>query len=65
MLATLTDAPFDDPDWVFESKWDGFRVVASIEGGNQIIFLRETIGAKDNVLRRSQASPPWLWWMPF
>jgi hypothetical protein len=24
MLATLTDAPFDDPDWVFETKWDGF-----------------------------------------
>jgi hypothetical protein len=33
MLATLTDAPFDDPAWVFESKWDGFRMVASIEGG--------------------------------
>ncbi len=30
MLATLTDAPFDDPDWVFETKWDGFRMVACI-----------------------------------
>ncbi|MGY4348970.1 DNA topoisomerase IB [Bradyrhizobium sp. GM7.3] len=28
MLATLTDAPFDDPDWVFEDKFDGFRMVA-------------------------------------
>jgi ATP-dependent DNA ligase len=27
MLATLTDAAFDDPDWVFETKWDGFRIV--------------------------------------
>jgi bifunctional non-homologous end joining protein LigD len=31
MLATLIDAPFDSPDWVFETKWDGFRLVARIE----------------------------------
>jgi bifunctional non-homologous end joining protein LigD len=28
MLATLTDAPFDDPNWAFETKWDGCRLVA-------------------------------------
>ena len=28
MLATLTDAPFDDKDWIFEDKYDGFRVLA-------------------------------------
>lgn len=28
MLATLTDKPFDDKDWVFEIKWDGYRAVA-------------------------------------
>ena len=28
MLATLTDAPFDDKGWVFEDKYDGFRMVA-------------------------------------
>ncbi len=33
MLATLTDKPFDDPDWVFETKWDGFRVIAVVERG--------------------------------
>ena len=33
MLATLIDAPFDDPGWVFETKWDGFRIVARIERG--------------------------------
>jgi bifunctional non-homologous end joining protein LigD len=31
MLATLIDAPFDSRDWVFETKWDGFRLVARIE----------------------------------
>ncbi len=28
MLATLVDKPFDDPDWVFEVKWDGYRAIA-------------------------------------
>ena len=40
MLATLTEAPFDDPAWVFESKWDGFRMVASIEGGKVTLYSR-------------------------
>ena len=33
MLATLVAAPFDDPDWLFEVKWDGFRVEAVVDGG--------------------------------
>jgi len=28
MLATLTGEAFDDPDWVFEPKWDGIRALA-------------------------------------
>jgi bifunctional non-homologous end joining protein LigD len=28
MLATLTSSAFDDPDWVFEPKWDGIRAIA-------------------------------------
>ncbi|MES2809258.1 MAG: DNA ligase D [Bacteroidota bacterium] len=31
MKATLVDAPFDDPDWVYEVKWDGYRAVAMID----------------------------------
>jgi bifunctional non-homologous end joining protein LigD len=27
MLATLVDEPFDDKRWVFETKWDGFRLI--------------------------------------
>ena len=27
MLATLVDEPFDDKEWVFETKWDGFRLI--------------------------------------
>ena len=27
------DAPFEQPDWIFEPKLDGFRAVAYVEGG--------------------------------
>jgi bifunctional non-homologous end joining protein LigD len=30
MLATLVEKPFDDADWVFEVKWDGYRALAFI-----------------------------------
>jgi bifunctional non-homologous end joining protein LigD len=30
MLATLADAPFDDPAWLFEVKWDGYRAIAIV-----------------------------------
>jgi len=33
MLATLSDRPFDDPDWLFEVKWDGYRVEAVVRDG--------------------------------
>ena len=40
MLATLTDGPFDDNDWIFEDKYDGFRMVATIEGGEVTLYSR-------------------------
>src|SRR5215207_5009704 len=40
MLATLTDAPFDDTEWVFEDKYDGFRMVATIEDGQVTLYSR-------------------------
>ncbi|HEY1381038.1 MAG TPA: non-homologous end-joining DNA ligase, partial [Gemmataceae bacterium] len=32
MMATLVAGPFDHPDWVFEPKFDGLRVLASFDG---------------------------------
>jgi bifunctional non-homologous end joining protein LigD len=32
MLATLIDKPFDDPDWLYEIKWDGYRALTFLEG---------------------------------
>lgn len=40
MLATLIKAPFDDPEWVFERKWDGFRVIARIGRGKAALYSR-------------------------
>src|SRR3954447_18035047 len=40
MLATLVAAPFDDPDWLFEVKWDGFRVEAVVDGGSVRLWAR-------------------------
>jgi len=40
MLATLVDAPFDDPKWVFETKWDGFRMVTEIRNGKVMLYSR-------------------------
>ena len=40
MLATLADAPFDDPGWVFEDKYDGFRMVAEIRRGKVALYSR-------------------------
>jgi bifunctional non-homologous end joining protein LigD len=48
MLATLTDAPFDSADWVFESKWDGFRLVAAIEKRSVTLYSRNGLIVSDN-----------------
>ena len=40
MLATLTDAPFNDPGWVFEDKYDGFRMIAEIRQGKVALYSR-------------------------
>jgi bifunctional non-homologous end joining protein LigD len=48
MLATLIDAPFDSKDWVFETKWDGFRLVAKIEDRSVTLYSRGGLIVSDN-----------------
>ncbi len=40
MLATPASKAFDDPDWLFEIKWDGYRAVAFIEDGRVRLVSR-------------------------
>src|SRR5476649_1353393 len=30
MLPTLVDQPFNSPEWLFETKWDGVRAICAI-----------------------------------
>lgn len=43
MLATLVDEPFDDTGWVFETKWDGFRLVTEKRGDAVTLWSRSGI----------------------
>ena len=40
MLATATTEPFDDPNWLFEIKWDGYRAVAFVDSGRLRLVSR-------------------------
>ena len=45
MLATLTEGAFDDPEWLFEVKWDGYRVEAVVRDGKVRLWTRNRIDA--------------------
>jgi bifunctional non-homologous end joining protein LigD len=40
MLATAVASAFDNPEWLFEIKWDGYRAVAFIENGKARLVSR-------------------------
>jgi bifunctional non-homologous end joining protein LigD len=40
MLASLIDEPFDNDDWIFEIKWDGYRAVAYCNGKSVELISR-------------------------
>jgi bifunctional non-homologous end joining protein LigD len=40
MLATLVDHPFHRPDWVYEEKYDGIRVLAEKDGRRVTLLSR-------------------------
>jgi bifunctional non-homologous end joining protein LigD len=40
MLAISIEKPFDNPEWLFEIKWDGYRAVAFIQKGQTRLVSR-------------------------
>ena len=40
MLAISVEKPFDDPEWLYEIKWDGYRAVSFIEDGRVRLVSR-------------------------
>jgi bifunctional non-homologous end joining protein LigD len=51
MLATLVRQPFHRRGWVYEEKYDGFRILAYKEGGNVLLLSRN---ANDRTQRFSK-----------
>jgi bifunctional non-homologous end joining protein LigD len=40
MLCTLVDKPFDLPDWIFETKFDGLRILGRFNGNSLTMISR-------------------------
>jgi bifunctional non-homologous end joining protein LigD len=43
MLASVTKNPFDDKDWLFEIKWDGYRAIAEINKDDVSLYSRNGV----------------------
>lgn len=39
MLATLVDEAFDDDDWLFEIKWDGYRAICTVRENGKLSLV--------------------------
>jgi bifunctional non-homologous end joining protein LigD len=60
MLATLVAGPFDDPDWLFEVKWDGFRVEAIVADGASRLWTRGEKDAAERYFGPFLDPPTWI-----
>jgi bifunctional non-homologous end joining protein LigD len=59
MLATLAAKPFSDPKWLFEIKWDGYRVQAVVADGKVRLWTRNLKDAA-TYFPRLLSPPSWI-----
>jgi bifunctional non-homologous end joining protein LigD len=59
MKATLATKPFRDEDWLFEVKWDGYRVEAVVRDGRVSLFTRNGHDA-EAYFPRLLTPPTWI-----
>ncbi|WP_125721140.1 DNA ligase D [Flavobacterium ustbae] len=59
MLAVLVNAPFDDPLWAFEVKWDGYRSLAYIQKGEVSLASRNNKPFTDKYYPITQDLQKW------
>ena len=59
MKATLATKPFRDEDWLFEVKWDGYRVEAVVRDGVVELFTRNGHNA-EAYFPRLLTPPTWI-----
>jgi bifunctional non-homologous end joining protein LigD len=59
MAATLASHPFRDEDWLFEVKWDGYRVEAVIRDGSIRLYTRRGNDA-ETYFPKLLTPPTWI-----
>ncbi len=59
MLATLASKPFSDPRWLFEIKWDGYRVQAVVRDKTVRILTRNMHDA-ETYFPKLLSPPTWI-----
>lgn len=60
MLATLIDEPFDDPEWLFEIKWDGYRAICTVrEDGSIELVSRNGLDLLKKFPEMSELANAW------
>ena len=57
MLATVAEAPFSRPGWLFELKYDGYRLLAEKRDGRARLFYRSGMLATDVFPEIARAIP--------
>ncbi|MCW3073148.1 MAG: Bifunctional non-ous end joining protein LigD [Flaviaesturariibacter sp.] len=59
MLATISGEAFNDKDWLFEIKWDGYRAIASINEQEVSLHSRNTLSFNEKFAPVVKALEEW------
>jgi bifunctional non-homologous end joining protein LigD len=59
MLATLVDEPVEQPGWLYEIKWDGYRAIALINKGKVNLLSRNNKSFNDKFYSIYQTLRSW------
>lgn len=61
MLAVNANKIFNDPDWIYELKWDGYRVIARVKNGKAELYSRNglSLNSKFSLLVRELEKLPY------
>jgi len=59
MLATLVNEAFDDPNWSYEVKWDGYRALAYVKKGEASLSSRNNKSFTEKYYPLAEALSTW------